>query len=84
MGYMPREWRELNNFLKIILEFSKWGMGGHNSSRRAHHLGERKEREAINVRKGSGDELRGDVGGKGDHTTKEEGPPPLLETQSII
>jgi hypothetical protein len=34
-----------------------------------------KKGEAINVRKGSGDELRRDVGGEGEHTTQEGGPP---------
>jgi hypothetical protein len=39
MGYVPREWRELNNFriFQVVGE-------GCNSSRRVHHLEEREER----------------------------------------
>jgi hypothetical protein len=36
--------------------------------------GKGKERDAINARKGSGDELRRDVGGEGVHTTQGKGP----------
>jgi hypothetical protein len=40
----------------------------------AHLLEEREEGKEINARKGSGDGLRRDVGGEGEHTTQEGGP----------
>ena len=39
--------------------------GGHNSSRRAHHLGFRLGMEGNKCKEGSGDELGGDMEGEG-------------------
>jgi hypothetical protein len=42
-GIRAKEWRELNNFfLKLFWNFPSGG--GRNSSRRAHHLGERQRK----------------------------------------
>jgi hypothetical protein len=41
MGYVPKEWRGINNFIFFLIFWKFPSGGGGNSPRRAHHLGER-------------------------------------------